>query len=295
QVFIGLENINPDNLKHARKGQNKITEYRQMLQAWRKVGVFTYCGYILGFPDDTPQSIERDIEIIKRELPVDILEFFILTPLPGSQDHQRLHNQGVWMDPDMNKYDLEHVTTAHQRMSTQELESIYRRAWDLYYTREHIETLVKRAIACGMQSSKLTWLLLAFPGSVWFDKVHPLQSGFFRRKVRTQRRSDMPLENRLLFYPRRAIEIVRTMARYYRYLQWLRRLNKRLVADPATSDYTDIAIRPVEQADVESLDMFQATRGADLAVAKARRMANILDEAGAGKKQNARAPSRAVS
>ena len=36
QVFIGLENINPDSLKAARKGQNRITEYRAMLQAWRR-------------------------------------------------------------------------------------------------------------------------------------------------------------------------------------------------------------------------------------------------------------------
>lgn len=34
-------------------------------------------GYILGFPTDTPESIARDIEIIKKELPVDILNSFI--------------------------------------------------------------------------------------------------------------------------------------------------------------------------------------------------------------------------
>ncbi len=50
----------------------------------------TWCGYILGFPTDTQESIARDIETIKRELPVDILEFFCLTPLPGSEDHQKL-------------------------------------------------------------------------------------------------------------------------------------------------------------------------------------------------------------
>ena len=51
----------------------------------------TYAGYILGFPGDTPASIERDIGIIQRELPIDLLEFFILTPLPGSADHKKLH------------------------------------------------------------------------------------------------------------------------------------------------------------------------------------------------------------
>ena len=53
RVFIGLENINPDNLMAAKKRQNKITEYRRMLQQWRAHGVITYAGYILGFPADT--------------------------------------------------------------------------------------------------------------------------------------------------------------------------------------------------------------------------------------------------
>ena len=94
RVFIGLENINPDNLIAAKKRQNKITEYREMLQKWRNHGAITYAGYILGFPADTKASILRDIEIIKRELPIDILEFFFLTPLPGSEDHKVLVGQG---------------------------------------------------------------------------------------------------------------------------------------------------------------------------------------------------------
>ena len=54
--FIGLENISPDNLLAAKKRQNKITEYRKMLLAWKAARVITYCGYILGFPNDTPEG-----------------------------------------------------------------------------------------------------------------------------------------------------------------------------------------------------------------------------------------------
>ena len=66
-----------------------------MLQAWTGRGVLTYAGYILGFPGDTPDEHRRDIRIVQQELPVDLLEFFMLTPLPGSADHQSLHNNGV--------------------------------------------------------------------------------------------------------------------------------------------------------------------------------------------------------
>ncbi|MGC1445203.1 MAG: radical SAM protein, partial [Xanthobacteraceae bacterium] len=49
-IFLGLENINPESLMGAKKRQNKIWEYRDMLLAWRKQHVMTYAGYILGFP-----------------------------------------------------------------------------------------------------------------------------------------------------------------------------------------------------------------------------------------------------
>jgi radical SAM superfamily enzyme YgiQ (UPF0313 family) len=73
KAITGLENINPSNLKSIQKKQNMITEYRAMLQAFRKQGIITYAGYILGFPADTQKSIEQDISIIQKELPVDIL------------------------------------------------------------------------------------------------------------------------------------------------------------------------------------------------------------------------------
>ena len=134
RVFIGLENINPDNLLAAKKRQNKITEYRAMLQKWREHGAITCAGYILGFPGDTKESILRDIEIIKRELPLDILEFFILTPLPGSEDHKISLQQGAWMDPDLNKYDLNHRVSHHPKMSDAEWEEAYRAAWHSFYS-----------------------------------------------------------------------------------------------------------------------------------------------------------------
>ena len=91
-----------------------------MLQAWKDQGCMTYAGYILGFPGDTPESIARDIEIIKKELTVDVLEFFFLTPLPGFEDQQKLYTQGVRMETDMNKYTLEYVTTEHPKMTKAE-------------------------------------------------------------------------------------------------------------------------------------------------------------------------------
>src|SRR4051812_13375003 len=166
RVFIGLENINPANLMAAKKRQNKITEYRRMVLAWKNAGVITFAGYILGFPEDTPESVREDVEIIKKELPLDILEFFFLTPLPGSEDHKVLWQKGVWMDPDMNKYDLEHAVAPHPKMSREAWEAVYRDAWAAYYTRDHLATIIRRGAATKMGLSRLQ-------GVLWFfSSVH---------------------------------------------------------------------------------------------------------------------------
>jgi radical SAM superfamily enzyme YgiQ (UPF0313 family) len=249
KVFIGLESINPENLIAARKRQNLISDYQSMVQAWRDQSIVTYGGYILGFPADTPESIARDIEFIKRELPVDFLEFFYLTPLPGSEDHRRLHLQGAPMDADMNRYDLEHVTTAHPRMSRKQWEEAYRSAWDIYYSPEHVETLLRRAAATSAdpakQTGRVVYHVAQFYGTMVYENVHPLQSGYFRRKLRTQRRSGLPIENPLVFYPRRVWEAFRTYVPVAWFVWKLLRLRRRILRDPGMRRYTDRALTPV--------------------------------------------------
>ena len=99
KTYIGLENINPANLMAAKKKLNKITEYRKMLLEWQKAGILVYAGYITGFPFDTAESVLKDLDVIMKELPIDVLEVHYLTPLPGSEDHQKLYRAGTWMEP----------------------------------------------------------------------------------------------------------------------------------------------------------------------------------------------------
>ena len=258
RVFIGLENINPESLLGASKRQNKITDYRQMLLAWKKVGIVTYCGYILGFPGDTQETILHDIEIIKRELPVDLLEFFYLTPLPGSEDHKKLHEAGVAMDADLNKYDLNHAVTAHPKMSRRDWEKTYRAAWENYYTDAHIETVLRRAIATGTSPGKTMFFITWFKGCIDIEGIHPLEGGFLRRKKRTSRRSNLPLENPLLFYPHYLAEILWKQFKWISLYLRLRLIYRKVRLDPKKLEYMDLALEPVTDDELETRELFQS-------------------------------------
>src|SRR5262252_827322 len=135
-----------------------------MLLAWKRIRAVIWAGYIIGFPTDTPVTVMRDIKIIQKELPIDFLEFFILTPLPGSEDHQKLALAGVEMDGDLNRYDTFHVVTAHARMNREVWEQTYWMAWQAYYTLDHMQTLMRRAAATGISLGKMLNMLLSFWG-----------------------------------------------------------------------------------------------------------------------------------
>ena len=259
RVFIGLESINPDTLLAAKKRQNKIAEYRKMMLAWKAHGVITLAGYILGFPADSPDSIRRDIAIIQRELPIDILEFFCLTPLPGSEDHQKLWRQCVAMDPDLNKYDVEHVCTAHPKMSQNEWEAIYREAWLLYYSNDHMRTLLRRAAATGLPIGSLLKLLVSFATAVPIENVHPLQAGLVRLKHPGERRPGLPRLNPWLFWPAFVFDVVRKHVVLAVVSVRLLLVVYAISRDSAAGDYTDQALSYGEPEDEAKLELLAPT------------------------------------
>jgi pyruvate-formate lyase-activating enzyme len=269
-VFVGMENINPDNLIAAKKNQNKITEYREMFQQWKKHPVIVTAGYILGFPNDTRESILHDIEVIKRELPIDLIYFTNLTPLPGCEDHQKLHREGIWMDPDLNKYDLNHRVTHHTRMSDEEWDRVYAEVWHRFYSFEHMETIFRRMVALRSNKRKATLHRL-----LWYREFHrlygchPLEGGFGRIKARRDRRYGMPHENPVTFYAGYAASEIRialsTLGTYLR----LRKALKKVWTDPARHSYRDLAITP-PAADELSLSLYSETRGTTDIIEKQR-------------------------
>jgi len=177
------------------------------------------------------------------------------------------------MDPDMNNYDLEHVCTAHPRMSKETWLQVYADAWTRYYSDEHVETVMRRAVASRLSRRKIRDVLTVFSGSVRIEGVHPLQFGIVRRKVRTQRRHGMPIPSPLVFYPRAIAECAKAMIQWG--LLWYRyhRMITRIHADPGALSYLDEALRPHSgEAEVDKLveafaDKIPPTHGAPVRVA----------------------------
>jgi radical SAM superfamily enzyme YgiQ (UPF0313 family) len=243
QMFIGLESVNPENLAGAGKSQNNISEYREMMLAWKRHPVVITGAYILGFPGDTPESIRHDVEFIKRELPVDTVYFTILTPLPGSEDHKRLWEQGVWMDPDMNKYDTTNPVMEHPRMTAKELRQAYLDAWERFYTFEHMETVFRRMFALGSNKKLTTANRLAMYSYFYrYMGTHPIDGGMHPVRKRRDRRPTLPRENPFVFYTK---NVVRTTVHHITsriHLYRVHRMMRRVRNDKTNAAFRDVAI-----------------------------------------------------
>jgi hypothetical protein len=150
--------------------------------------------------------------------------------------------RGVPMDPDMNKYDLEHACTGHALMSKEVWTKVYYDAWARYYSDEHVETIMRRAVATGINHTKLVDSLIMFSGAARIEGVHPLQFGFVRRKVRTQRRHGMPIVNPLWFYAWRAFDVLKVATQWGRMIWRYKRMLKRVKSDPAAASFKDEAM-----------------------------------------------------
>ena len=191
-VFIGMESVNPANIAAAGKTQNQVDKYRPMVALWQQHGVAVHVGYIVGFPNDTFESVKKDVLFLRDHVNVDLVSFFMLTPLPGSVDHKNMLERNETIDPDFNKYDSYHETFSHSNMKPGEWMAAARMAYAEFYTKENIVKILRRT---PREHYWMTfWNLIWYRYSGVLSGTHPMMTGFFRQKDRLDRRSCFPTE-----------------------------------------------------------------------------------------------------
>ncbi len=149
QAFVGIESLNPDNLNFATKYQNTddrqhrmkledarrrvLEKYHRVVDNWHKVGVAVHAGYMLGFPFDAADCGRIAARTLKK-IGFDIVSFFIMTPLPGTEDQVRYTKQGAIIDWDFNNLDSQHVTLKHDKLDTDSWLQAYRDSFRGFYS-----------------------------------------------------------------------------------------------------------------------------------------------------------------
>ncbi len=210
-AFIGMESVNPANLKAVGKHQNRVEEYAEMVELWHKHNVLVQVGYIIGLPDDTLESVRRDIAILRDEVKVDLAAFFMLTPFPGSQDHRQMILDQVPMDADLNNFDTTHETFRHARMAPGEWRRAFEEAMLAMYDKD--------SIINSMLRTPKSRRYHMFGLGIWYrfcalEGLHPMLTGFYRLKDRRSRRASFPRETIAQYAWRRLQDAAQGVYRY---------------------------------------------------------------------------------
>ncbi|MDO8559622.1 MAG: radical SAM protein [bacterium] len=186
QIFMGVESLNPKNLAAANKRQNNVDQYGQLWQLCHQHGIVVHAAYIIGFPHDTPESVAREVEQLA-QLGADQASFYMLMPLPGSEDYARAVAAGASLDPDLNRYDSFHPVNKHPLMTHTEWYATYLRAWRQFYRAANIVAALKRFPDRQTRLQMLrnyAWYRWSFAT----ERAHPMISGFYRFRDLQDRR-----------------------------------------------------------------------------------------------------------
>ncbi len=131
-IKVGIESPNIALLNAYSRGQISADRQKEIIHYCRKKGVNVTAFYILGFPEDTKDDIEKTIRY-SQILNSNVATFSLFTPYPGMPGEGKV-KKSVYAT-DLSLFDTNHATYHHPHLTASELEKAKDRAYFKYYFR----------------------------------------------------------------------------------------------------------------------------------------------------------------
>jgi radical SAM superfamily enzyme YgiQ (UPF0313 family) len=126
-VLIGMESLDPANLRDMGKGWNLAGgTYAESLARFRKHGLAVYGTFVFGYDNDDAEVVQRSIDFA-REQKLFLAAFNHLVPFPGTPLYRRLQQENRlltprwWLDPEGRVGD---VTFRPRKVTPEKLKSL---------------------------------------------------------------------------------------------------------------------------------------------------------------------------
>src|SRR6266851_8989831 len=184
------------------EGETETAKHRRVVENWHKVGVSVHAGYMLGFPFDGPDCGRVAAATLKK-IGFDIVSFFIMTPLPGTEDQARFTKEGAIIDWDFNQLDSQHVTLKHDKLDKESWLGAYRDAYLGFYSiPRFLHTVFTVAAGRGLDAESRRGVLRQFTYYFFSYRQgrHPMVGGIWPIKRRDVRRAAVTDDEARRFY-----------------------------------------------------------------------------------------------
>ncbi|MBN1838165.1 MAG: hypothetical protein JW820_20070 [Spirochaetales bacterium] len=128
-----LQQIDRQGFKH-----RYFRKYASLIQKIQSLGIGVFGAFIVGFDQETPESIARLGEFICINR-LYASQITILTPYPGCRVRAALEAEDRLLDLDWSHYNCTEVTFVPRNFTPSELQGAYNRLHERVYAREELE------------------------------------------------------------------------------------------------------------------------------------------------------------
>jgi radical SAM superfamily enzyme YgiQ (UPF0313 family) len=147
--LIGFESVSQNTLDAVGKKTNKITEYETAVRTIHTNKMIVIGCFIFGFDTDTPAVFDETLQVIKT-LNIDVPDFSILTPSPGTPIYHQFEKEGRLLSKDWPHYNLKTVVFTPKQMTPEELQRGVQRMYQECYTLPVTIRRVVRSLRLGI-------------------------------------------------------------------------------------------------------------------------------------------------
>jgi radical SAM superfamily enzyme YgiQ (UPF0313 family) len=158
-LSIGFQSASDLINRQEQIGQNRVEDYRALVEALHGAGILVDGTFIFGFDGDDARTFEATADLIRR-LQLDTYTFYFLTPYPGTEYFGQFEREGRILHRDWSRFDWDHVVVRPRNMSVEQLrqgvEGLYREL-----DRRHFLPNALRRLA-RQRHSRSSWALLSY-------------------------------------------------------------------------------------------------------------------------------------
>ncbi|MFL6201876.1 MAG: B12-binding domain-containing radical SAM protein [Thermoanaerobaculia bacterium] len=187
QMFVGVESFQREALRGAHKFQNHPESYGRIVELCRAHRITTHFSNIIGFPPDTEAGVLEHLRRL-RELGPDVASFYILTPIPGTDQYEDFLAQGLLTEHNLDRFDGTCVTWRHPQFEPRQWQELLLRCYREFYSGRDMAAKLLRWVL-GRWDFRTTAGLLTMGGYAALQRTsvalgeHPMSGGSGRMRL----------------------------------------------------------------------------------------------------------------
>jgi anaerobic magnesium-protoporphyrin IX monomethyl ester cyclase len=157
-ITVGIETPSEETLRRYHRAPIRDDRQRDFVLLCRSLGIRTVAGFMVGFPEDTEESIHGVLRYAKALNPT-FANFNIVTPYPGTEFFQIIKSQIATFDP--SQYTVYTPVLKYRNLTSQRVAELHAMCFTSYYFRSR--WLLAAAPVLWPNLRKLGWGTTAMP------------------------------------------------------------------------------------------------------------------------------------